>query len=126
LCLTALNARALITSKVRAISLRGTSSQDAPILGRHSKKIDYSEKLSKHEFKTFPGGGGQIKPLDPTHITGNTMGFAYLELFTGGVRELHWHPLSAEWAYVLEGSCAFNVMNNDGQYTNGVAHAGDV
>jgi len=121
--LVVLNALTLVASKKRSLHLRGTIPEQQ---ARNINEVVYSVNLSKQEFKLFPGGGGRIKPLDPTQITSNTMGFAYLELFPGGVRELHWHPLSAEWTYVIEGSCALNVMNNDGQYTNGVAHAGDV
>ena len=125
--LIALNALTLIASKKRNLYLRGTMPEISQVQQVQSiQEVVYSINLSKHEFKLFPRGGGRIKPLDPTQISSNTMGFAYLELFPGGVRELHWHPLSAEWTYVLEGTCALNVMNNDGQYTNGIARAGDV
>ena len=31
------------------------------------------------------------------------------------MRELHWHSLAAEWAYVLEGRCRATVITPNGQ-----------
>jgi len=38
-----------------------------------------------------------------------------MRLKPGGIRELHWHALAAEWAYVIEGRCRATVIAPNGQ-----------
>ncbi len=38
-----------------------------------------------------------------------------MRLQPGAIRELHWHALAAEWAYVLEGRCRATVIAPNGQ-----------
>ena len=38
-----------------------------------------------------------------------------MRLEPGAIRELHWHALAAEWAYVLEGRCRTTVISPNGQ-----------
>jgi len=38
-----------------------------------------------------------------------------MRLQPGAIRELHWHALAAEWAYVLEGRCRTTVISPNGQ-----------
>ncbi|KAL7539262.1 hypothetical protein ACHAWF_006355 [Thalassiosira exigua] len=115
-----------VTASTNMLRGQATGQGDAPSLTTRPFNNNFSVKFSEQGFITSPTGAGRIKALDPNLIQGNTMGFAYLELFYGGVRELHWHPLSAEWGYVLSGTCRIALMNNDGQYTNDEANEGDV
>ena len=81
--------------------------------------------LSQKEFDVYPNAG-QIRTIDPADISNSTMGFGYLELLPGGVRELHWHPFSTEWGYITDGECRFTLMDNNGNYENGYARKGDI
>ena len=38
-----------------------------------------------------------------------------MRLAAGAMRELHWHSLAAEWAYMLAGRCRVTVINPEGQ-----------
>jgi len=38
-----------------------------------------------------------------------------MRLKPGAIRELHWHALAAEWAYMLEGRCRATVISPNGQ-----------
>ena len=38
-----------------------------------------------------------------------------MRLKPGAIRELHWHALAAEWAYVIEGRCRATVIAPNGQ-----------
>src|SRR5437763_15512085 len=38
-----------------------------------------------------------------------------MRLQPGAIRELHWHSLAAEWAYMLEGRCRATVISPNGQ-----------
>jgi oxalate decarboxylase len=88
-------------------------------------KVNYHVKLSEVELKPFPGGLFRQLPVDDP-ISNNTMWVAYLKLLPGGVRELHWHPSSAEWGYVSEGTCLITLMNNEGRYANELVREGQV
>lgn len=87
-------------------------------------KVNYHVKLSNTTLKEFPGG--LFRQIQHEAITNNTMDLAYLKLFPGGVRELHWHPLAAEWGFVSEGTCLITLMNNEGQYTNTLVEEGSM
>lgn len=86
--------------------------------------VNYHVELSKVPLKEF--SGGLFRQLQHASITNNTMDLAYLKLFPGGVRELHWHPQAAEWGVVTEGTCLITLMNNNGQYTNELVSEGSV
>lgn len=81
--------------------------------------------LSEKPFSVYENAG-QLRTLDPADISSDTMGFAYLDIFPGGIRELHWHPFSTEWGFITEGECRFTLMDNDGNYENGIAKKGDI
>src|SRR5215467_4837286 len=38
-----------------------------------------------------------------------------MRLKPGAIRELHWHSLAAEWAYMIEGRCRATVISPNGQ-----------
>ena len=38
-----------------------------------------------------------------------------MRLTAGGLRELHWHAIAAEWAYMIEGRCRITVFAPNGQ-----------
>ncbi len=48
-----------------------------------------------------------------------------MRLQPGAIRELHWHALAAEWAYVLEGRCRATVIAPNGQAEVSVFETGD-
>ncbi|KAJ1305763.1 hypothetical protein OPQ81_010493 [Rhizoctonia solani] len=54
-----------------------------------------------------------------------TMAGVNMRLKAGGIRELHWH-VTAEWAYVLEGSCRVAVVNAEGQNYIADVYPGDL
>ena len=55
-----------------------------------------------------------------------------MRLKPGAIRELHWHALAAEWAYVIKGRCRATVIAPNGQAEiaefipgeRGISHAG--
>ncbi|CCO33831.1 oxalate decarboxylase [Rhizoctonia solani AG-1 IB] len=54
-----------------------------------------------------------------------TMAGVNMRLKAGGIRELHWH-ITAEWAYVLAGSCRVVVVNAEGQNYIADVYPGDL
>jgi oxalate decarboxylase len=49
-----------------------------------------------------------------------------LDLEPGGLRELHWHPTSDEWQYVISGQVTVTMFGSGGRYRIETLSAGDV
>lgn len=49
-----------------------------------------------------------------------------LDLEPGGLRELHWHPTSDEWQYVVEGQISVTLFGSHGRYRVETLNMGDV
>ena len=49
-----------------------------------------------------------------------------LDLEPGGFRELHWHPTSDEWQYVIEGEISVTMFGSHGRYRAETLNKGDV
>ena len=47
--------------------------------------------------------GGEVRIIDKRNFPITTMAAAIVTLKPGGLRELHWHPLSDEWQYYVSG-----------------------
>ena len=56
-----------------------------------------------------------------TTITG-----VVLDLEPGGLRELHWHPTSDEWQYVIEGKVSVTLFGSHGRFRTEILNKGDV
>ncbi len=75
--------------------------------------------------KSFQGGrewrvGAQEFPISTT-MTG-----VVLDLEAGALRELHWHPTSDEWQYVVQGQVNVTLFGSRGRYRIETLNAGDV
>ncbi|HVZ23864.1 MAG TPA: cupin domain-containing protein [Vicinamibacterales bacterium] len=55
------------------------------------------------------------------HIAGVSM-----RLKPGGIRELHWHAIAAEWAYVIEGKVMGTVISPTGEPATDIFFPGDL
>ena len=49
-----------------------------------------------------------------------------MRLRPGGLRELHWHAIAAEWAYIIEGNVRATVISPNGQAESADFTKGDV
>ena len=58
----------------------------------------WAKESTEHQLPIMKGLAGVHMFLDP-----------------GGSRELHWHAIAAEWAYVIEGQCQTVVLDPSGQ-----------
>jgi oxalate decarboxylase len=64
--------------------------------------------------------GADRFPISKT-ITG-----VILDLEPGGLRELHWHPTSDEWQYVVDGKVSVTLFGSHGRYRVETLEKGDV
>jgi oxalate decarboxylase len=61
------------------------------------------------------GEGGSAKETTAAEFPiSQSIAGVSMRLKPGGIRELHWHSLAAEWAYMLEGRCRVTVISPSG------------
>ena len=60
------------------------------------------------------GGSAKEATVEEFPISQSIAGVS-MRLKPGGLRELHWHALAAEWAYMIEGRCRATVVMPNGQ-----------
>ena len=64
----------------------------------------------------WQGEGGSAKEATVAEFPiSQSIAGVSMRLKPGAIRELHWHALAAEWAYMLEGRCRATVVMPNGQ-----------
>jgi oxalate decarboxylase len=81
--------------------------------------------LAQEPHSVHKGGrewrvGADLFPISET-ITG-----VILDLEPGALRELHWHPTSDEWQYVIDGQISVTLFGSHGRYRTETLDKGDV
>jgi oxalate decarboxylase len=101
--------------------------QPAPLQEKlHSPpKTHKYRMLAQEPHSQYKGGrewriGADKFPISET-VTG-----VLLELEPGGLRELHWHPTSDEWQYVIDGQIDVSLFGSHGRYRTETLSSGDV
>jgi oxalate decarboxylase len=90
------------------------------------------EPLQKFKFdiessEGWEGQGGSAKEatVEEFPVSESIAGVS-MRLKPGGLRELHWHAIAAEWAYVLKGRVRATVISPNGQAEQSDFGPGDV
>jgi oxalate decarboxylase len=73
----------------------------------------FTYDIEASEGKTAPGGNAKEATVKEFPISEGLAGVS-MRLKPGGLRELHWHALAAEWAYMVKGHCRITVFDPDG------------
>lgn len=74
---------------------------------------------------TGPGGSAKEAAVAEFPLSQSIAGVS-MRLNPGGFRELHWHAIAAEWAYVLEGQVRTTVISPDGATETDDFQVGDI
>lgn len=75
-----------------------------------------SFKFDIENQKGWQGEAGSAKEATVAEFPiSQSIAAVSMRLKPGGIRELHWHSLAAEWAYMLEGRCRATVITPSGQ-----------
>jgi len=73
------------------------------------------------------GAGGTAKEANVEEFpVSESIAGVSMRLKPGGLRELHWHAVAAEWAFVIEGNVRATVIQPDGQAESSDFGPGDV
>lgn len=76
--------------------------------GNIPTNLSYSYHFSQQQPFEVPGGN--VKIIDSTSFPiAENFAAALVTIHPGAMRELHWHPTSDEWNYVISGSARFTV-----------------
>jgi oxalate decarboxylase len=75
---------------------------------------DFKYDIESQTHWVGPGGSAKEATVAEFPISQSIAGVS-MRLKPGAMRELHWHSLAAEWAYMLEGRCRVTVITPEGQ-----------
>lgn len=85
----------------------------------------FSHRLLAQEPLCF--SGGTVRIVDSSNFPVSTsIAAALVEVYPGGMRELHWHPNNDEWQYYLTGTGRMTVFAGNGNARTFDFRAGDV
>jgi Cupin len=99
--LAALGVTSVLTGGVA--SLAPATASAAPSEGPREEMEDFTYDLEKGtKGWTGPGGSAKEATVAEFPLSQSIAGVS-MRLDVGGFRELHWHAIAAEWAYMLEG-----------------------
>jgi len=70
--------------------------------------------------------GGEVKIVDNKNFPVTNIAAAIVRLKPGGLRELHWHPLSDEWQYYVSGKGRMTVFDSGSKARTMDFQEGDV
>jgi oxalate decarboxylase len=70
--------------------------------------------------------GGEVRIIDNKNFPVTNIAAAIVRLKPGGLRELHWHPLSDEWQYYVSGKGRMTVFEAGGKARTFDFQEGDV
>jgi oxalate decarboxylase len=100
-----------------SLAIAAAASSEARAAGDESKIEPIPPFRYNIESKPgWQGEGGSAKEATVAEFPiSQSIAGVSMRLQPGAIRELHWHALAAEWAYVLEGRCRVTVVMPNGQ-----------
>lgn len=114
---------ALIPEKVRAATI--SSSEEGP-KGLADELEDFVYDI-ENGSKGWTGKGGDAKEATVEEFpVSQSIAAVIMRLNPGSFREMHWHSIAAEWAYILEGEVRTTVISPDGTTSTDDFGVGDI
>jgi len=98
----------------------------APLGGDAPPPLTHKYRLmAQPPDREFPGG--RSWRVDSTNFPiSTTITGVVLDLESGALRELHWHPTADEWQYNLDGQTGVTLFGSHGRYRTETLAKGDV
>jgi oxalate decarboxylase len=118
---------ASLAAGVAAASLAAPAAGEAaPRKGaKHAPLQNFKYDIESSKGWFGPGGSAKEANVEEFPISESMAGVS-MRLQPGGLRELHWHAVAAEWAYVIEGNVRATVIAPNGQAESADFAPGDV
>jgi oxalate decarboxylase len=92
------------------------------VMGIHDKFVFRPAGMAP----TKQTAGGEVRIIDRKNFPVTDIAAAIVRLKPGGLRELHWHPLSDEWQYYVSGKGRMTVFDSGAKARTQDFTAGDV
>src|ERR1700761_9053846 len=99
--------------------------QEQAAQGTGSINNDYVFRASTMP-PTKTTAGGEVRIIEKKQFPATNISAAIVRVKPGGLRELHWHPLSDEWQYYVTGKGRMTVFQAGGKARTFDFQAGDV
>ena len=110
-----LDALSSASAGIAATALIAREVKSAPAEETHPEQLE-NFKFDIENQKGWVGPAGSAKEATVAEFpVSQSIAGVSMRLQPGAIRELHWHALAAEWAYVLEGRCRATVIAPNGQ-----------
>ena len=92
---------------------------------KHAPLEGFKYDIEASEGRVTAGGSAKEANVDEFPISESMAGVS-MRLNPGGLRELHWHAIAAEWAFVIKGNVRTTVISPNGEAESADFGPGDV
>ena len=92
---------------------------------KHAALENFKYDIEASEGRVAAGGSAKEANVEEFPISESMAGVS-MRLHPGGLRELHWHAIAAEWAFVLKGNIRTTVISPNGEAESADFGPGDV
>jgi len=92
---------------------------------KHEPLENFKYDIEKSEGWEGEGGSAKEATVEEFPVSQSIAGVS-MRLKPGGLRELHWHAIAAEWAFVIKGNVRATVISPNGQSESSDFGPGDV
>ncbi len=115
----------MLSSSPAAAQVPQQNYQSGKDPGKHEPLEDF--KFDLESTKGWVGEAGSAKEATVSEFPAskNIAGVS-MRLQPGGIRELHWHAIAAEWAYMITGNVRTTVISPNGQAATDEFGPGDI
>lgn len=93
--------------------------------GKHEPIADFKFDIESSRGWVGEAGSAKEATIEEFPASRNIAGVS-MRLKPGGIRELHWHAIAAEWALVLNGTVMTTVISPNGQAATDIFEEGDI
>jgi oxalate decarboxylase len=121
--LAALGTTMVAAPKVSAGQQQNYQVGKAP--GKHEALDDFKFDLEAAKGWVGEAGSAKEATVEEFPVSKSIAGVS-MRLKPGGIRELHWHAIAAEWAFVINGRVRTTVISPNGQSATDDFEAGDI
>jgi oxalate decarboxylase len=94
--------------------------------GREEPPLTHKFRMLAEPPHSIHKGGREWRVDSSRFPISTTVTGVILDLEPGGLRELHWHPTSDEWQYVIEGQVSVTMFGSHGRFRTETLNKGDV
>ncbi|HEV2341627.1 MAG TPA: cupin domain-containing protein [Candidatus Acidoferrales bacterium] len=92
---------------------------------KHEPLLPFKYDIEKTEGWVGEAGSAKEANVDEFPVSQSIAGVS-MRLKPGGLRELHWHAIAAEWAFIISGNVRATVISPNGQAEQSDFGPGDV